>query len=292
MVLAPALAFAQGALEIPGKDSYQSGIGVISGWHCTAQRIEISIDLGAPILVSSHTPRQDTAGVCGRADTGFAMAFNWNILEATQCCEIGSRRQHRLMVFADGVPFADTLFYSKKFNTEYLRGARGVYELRNFPGPDVRTDIYWDEEKQNFSIYYSNESFEPTYPVPTGQLGGTGLYYGAIDSHACGASTTTTRYAKFMVTTTNGRMQAKVEYADGNICELPPVAVDLSTNSDGYLKATFDQNATAACATFAGGALTLYANGRTLMGRGGSCESPTLTGITMYPSLLVSSPVR
>ena len=60
VALFPVLACAEGLLEIPSPRSYQSGIGLISGWHCSAARIEISIDLGPPILVSSHTPREDT----------------------------------------------------------------------------------------------------------------------------------------------------------------------------------------------------------------------------------------
>lgn len=58
---------AQGFLEIPGPNSTQTGISVISGWHCTANRIEIVIDGGAPLLAGSHTSREDTLGVCGRA---------------------------------------------------------------------------------------------------------------------------------------------------------------------------------------------------------------------------------
>ena len=82
LALAPALACAQGRLELPEVSSFQSGIGQISGWHCNAQRIEISIDLGPPILVSSHTPREDTAAICGRSDTGFAMDFQPEYSEA------------------------------------------------------------------------------------------------------------------------------------------------------------------------------------------------------------------
>jgi hypothetical protein len=40
----PSLAFATGALENPVSGSTESGIGVISGWHCTATGITVSID--------------------------------------------------------------------------------------------------------------------------------------------------------------------------------------------------------------------------------------------------------
>ena len=50
----------QGTLEVPAPDSTQSGIGAISGWHCSAGRIEISIDGGPLMLAGSHTARNDT----------------------------------------------------------------------------------------------------------------------------------------------------------------------------------------------------------------------------------------
>jgi len=66
----------QGVLEVPAAASVQSGIGAISGWHCTASRIEIAIDNGPAMLAGSGTSRLDTLGTCGRADTGFSLLFN------------------------------------------------------------------------------------------------------------------------------------------------------------------------------------------------------------------------
>src|SRR5512137_3145389 len=71
---------AQGVLEVPAPNSTQAGIGIVSGWHCSAERIEIVIDQGAPLLAGSHTDREDTLTVCGRIDTGFSLLWNWNLL--------------------------------------------------------------------------------------------------------------------------------------------------------------------------------------------------------------------
>src|SRR5436309_11507677 len=61
-------AAAQGVLEVPAENSTQSGIGVVSGWHCDALRIEVAIDEGPPLLAGSGTERLDTASVCGHPD--------------------------------------------------------------------------------------------------------------------------------------------------------------------------------------------------------------------------------
>jgi hypothetical protein len=104
---------AQGVLEIPAPNSTQTGIGTVSGWHCNANRIEIVIDGGAPLLAGSHTDRGDTLSVCGRIDTGFSLLWNWNLLP-TDCFGC---RYHRVVALADGVPFASTQFQAENFGT-------------------------------------------------------------------------------------------------------------------------------------------------------------------------------
>ena len=42
--LFPTFVFAQATLENPAPNSFQSGLGVVSGWACTANQIEIEFD--------------------------------------------------------------------------------------------------------------------------------------------------------------------------------------------------------------------------------------------------------
>ena len=78
-----------GILENPGPGSFQSGIGLFSGWVCDASQIEIEIlptgndktRLDRTRLQAAYgTIRSDTAGVCGDTDNGFGLLFNWNLL--------------------------------------------------------------------------------------------------------------------------------------------------------------------------------------------------------------------
>ncbi len=72
---------AQAVLENPAPDSAQSGVGVISGWACEANRIEIQFNDRPPQAAAYGTSRPDTQGVCGDSNNGFGLLFNWNRLD-------------------------------------------------------------------------------------------------------------------------------------------------------------------------------------------------------------------
>jgi hypothetical protein len=61
MAAMPSLSCAQGALENPVSGSTESGIGIISGWHCTATNITVTIDGMSLGKAGSSTCRGDTA---------------------------------------------------------------------------------------------------------------------------------------------------------------------------------------------------------------------------------------
>ena len=89
--------WAQATLENPQPDSFQSGIGLISGWACNAQQIEITFNGGPPVEASYGTSRSDTQATCGDADNGFGLPFNWNLL---------GDGVHTVQALADGIEFA------------------------------------------------------------------------------------------------------------------------------------------------------------------------------------------
>lgn len=285
VALIPVLACAQGVLEIPAPNSYQSGIGLISGWHCSAARIEISIDLGPPILVSSHTPREDTAAGCGRSDTGFAMTFNWNILRATGCCDIGEVNYHRVIAFADGMPFADTRFFTTKFgfSAEYLTGKSGTYVLRNFPDPGMAAWITWDQDRQNFAIVKSDNYSQLGYPG----FNGFGSYVGAVKTSGVNICTTPftqntprVRYGTFVVETSSTQLQLRAEYADGGSCQLPAVPLRPERPlTDGAVRARYGPADLATCPELGTSGLDISANGKVLDAVSiASCSQVTITG--------------
>ena len=189
---------AAGVLEIPsatsvGSLSVETGIGLISGWHCSAKRIQVVIDTKPPVDAPYGSSRDDTAGVCGgKTDTGFALLLNWNVL---------STGNHTVKVLADGVEFGRAQVYATNLGSEFLTGLpNATYRLPNFPRLGVATDVTWVEARQNMSILF-------TYALTLG-----GSYYGALLKDGV------PQYAKYDVTIVDGRMSVAVSYADGTTC--------------------------------------------------------------------------
>ena len=132
----------RGALENPSPDSFQSGIGLFSGWVCNAQKIEI--DIGGTLLQAGYgTIRSDTAGVCGDTNNGFGLLFNWNRL---------GDGQHTVRALADGREFGRARFTVTTLGTEFLRGVSGAYRLPDFPRQGRNVLVDWQQASQNFVI--------------------------------------------------------------------------------------------------------------------------------------------
>ncbi len=131
-----------GSLENPSVNSFQSGIGLISGWVCDADRVEVRLN-GQAIAAAYGTERTDTAVVCGDTDNGFGLLFNWNLL---------GDGEHTVEALADGTVFGRTRVRVTTLGTEFLRGVSGRYWLSDFPNAGETAWIDWQEASQNFVI--------------------------------------------------------------------------------------------------------------------------------------------
>ena len=129
-------------LENPQPASFQSGIGVISGWACEARKILIELD-GTPLQAAYGTVREDTWSVCGDTNNGFSLLWNWNNLG------VGT---HTVRALIDGEEFANTTVRVTTFGEQFLRGTSGTFELSNFPVSGETTVVRWEESLQNFVI--------------------------------------------------------------------------------------------------------------------------------------------
>ena len=138
--------WAQATLENPASASYQSGIGLISGWACNATRIEIAFNGGAPQEAAYGTSRGDTQGVCGDADNGFGLLFNWNLL---------GDGTHTVAAAADGVEFARVEVTVTTLGGAFQQGLSGEVLVPNFPEVGTGTVLRWQQVQQNFVISYT-----------------------------------------------------------------------------------------------------------------------------------------
>ena len=136
------ITFVQGYLENPGADSFQSGVGLLSGWVCEAAVVEIELN-GMPQEAAYGTERLDTAGVCGDTDNGFGLLFNWNLL---------SDGEHEVVALVDGVELGRATVTVTTLGAEFLRGAEGECMVEDFPAMGRTVTLEWQQTSQNFVI--------------------------------------------------------------------------------------------------------------------------------------------
>ena len=143
----PQSLWAQAALDSPQPGSFQSGIGVIYGWVCEAERVDIVFNPGtaheARLQAAYGTERADTQGRCTDIDNGFGLAFNWNLLEAGQ---------HTVSARADGQEFAQATVTVTTFGKDRLPGVSGEFVVADFPAAGEQTTLAWQEAVQNFVV--------------------------------------------------------------------------------------------------------------------------------------------
>ncbi|WP_409524836.1 hypothetical protein [Nitrincola sp. MINF-07-Sa-05] len=157
MMMFTSTVFATGTVENPAPSTTEAGIGVISGWHCTSEIIEIYIDDQFIGRAGSGTPRGDTQQICGHQNTGFSLLFNYNLL---------SEGAHVLKAYADGDLFATRTFSSAQSGgADFRHGVSRSIIVDDFPVNGQSTILEWSTAKQNFAIknIVSNQGLDGTY---------------------------------------------------------------------------------------------------------------------------------
>ena len=132
-----------GFLENPSANSFQSGIGVLSGWVCAADEVTITLGDLAPQVAGYGTERLDTLDVCGDTDNGFGLLFNWNLL---------GDGEHVVIATVDGTEFARTTVRVTTLGEEFVRDAVGECTVTDFPHPGETVTLTWQQTSQNFVI--------------------------------------------------------------------------------------------------------------------------------------------
>ncbi len=145
-----AVEYRPGVLENPQPGSFQSGIGVISGWVCEADQVVIEFERPGGTVwrepASYGTSRTDTVekGMCAYPDSGFGLLWNWNKL---------GPGKHTVRAMVDGIVLAEhTLIVTTLGLGEFPKGLRGDYQLEDFPNSGDTTRLLWQEAQQNFVI--------------------------------------------------------------------------------------------------------------------------------------------
>ena len=141
-----------GYLENPGADSFQSGVGVISGWVCEAETVAIELN-GVSQEAAYGTERSDTDGACGDTNNGFGLLFNWNRLgdgEHTVVARVNGVALGRTTV--DGIELGRATVTVTTLGHEFLRDVAGTCAVDDFPMQDETVLLVWQQTSQNFVL--------------------------------------------------------------------------------------------------------------------------------------------
>ena len=165
----PRSLWAQAVFENPPPGSFQSGLGVISGWACEAERIDIVFNAGTDAEVTAQaaygTDRADTRPSCSDSDNGFGLLFNWNLL---------GDGTHTVHARADGEIFGSAAVTVTTLGREFLTGVEKRARLKDFPDTGTDLVVAWQPAIQNFVILGAAPVEPPQYAAPvrvTGPLG-------------------------------------------------------------------------------------------------------------------------
>lgn len=131
-------------LETPVQVNPESGIGVIQGWACDANRITIKIDGGAHIIDAIYgVERSDTESVCGDQNNGFGLVINWGLI---------GDGEHTVQALADGIEFGSARFPVQTFGVPFLLHEAQDFRLSGFPETGRTTTVRWTQAQQNFVV--------------------------------------------------------------------------------------------------------------------------------------------
>jgi hypothetical protein len=158
-------AMGQASLENPLPAGTESGIGIISGYHCTSRNITFRVDGYDLGKAGAGTERGDTKALCGRSDTGFSLLFNFNLLTP------GS---HNLSMYADGqLVESRNFFTTRSAGSEFVAGKTRSLLMQDFPQKGQSTRLDWVTAKQSFVITDSGVNAAANYACDmTSQLHG------------------------------------------------------------------------------------------------------------------------
>jgi hypothetical protein len=133
------------ALENPQPGSFQSGVGLVSGWSCSPG-VSVGVDGGAGLAIPYGSSRGDTAASCGagNTNTGFGFLLNYNLLGAGA---------HVAQLYVNGqaqgspVPFVVTVP-----SGQFLTGVSKEVAVTDFPSAGRTAVLIWQQAQQNFAI--------------------------------------------------------------------------------------------------------------------------------------------
>ena len=154
--------FIAGSVDQPPPNTVQNGLGMVTGWLCSADPVVLEIDglpyhpapMPAPVPPepgpvvgvggSGLPPRAvDPHELCDDTATGFGLPVNWNLL---------GDGQHTIIARLDGIEFSRAAVDVTTLGEEFVADAHGTCSVADFPLPDQQVNLVWQEAGQHFAL--------------------------------------------------------------------------------------------------------------------------------------------
>ena len=154
--------FIAGSVDQPPPLTVQNGLGMVTGWLCSAGPVVLEIDglpyHPAPMPASVPPPPPRVVGtggsglppravdpheLCDDTATGFGLPVNWNLL---------GDGEHTITAYLDGLEFARTVVEVTTLGEEFVHDAHGTCTVDDFPLPDHSVNLVWQEAGQHFAL--------------------------------------------------------------------------------------------------------------------------------------------
>lgn len=183
-----------GNLENPVANSIESGITVISGWHCDATNIEVYIDEVSQGQAGTGTIRSDTESSCGHSESGFSLLVNYGNYEPGD---------HTIRVNVDGVKWQERTFETIRSTGEpFTSGLTKEQIVQDFPQRGDVVKLEWVNAKQSFVATAAKQGLINKVKVLENI---NRVFIGAAKGYQAGLDTSSTsaEYAEFEFATTD-----------------------------------------------------------------------------------------
>ena len=154
--------FIAGQVDQPPPNTVQNGLGMVTGWLCSADPVVLEIDgqpyHPAPLPAPVPEPPSRVVGVggsglalqaaapydlCDDTATGFGLPINWNLLDDGQ---------HTIIARLDGIEFSRTVVQVATLSEEFVEDAQGTCTVPDFPLPDHSVSLVWQAAGQHFAL--------------------------------------------------------------------------------------------------------------------------------------------
>lgn len=134
--------FSQFNFESPAESSIESGVGVVRGWACNAEKIQVIFDDKETLDLPYGGDRPDTNSICNNdGKNGFGSVIFW---------PTHGEGQHTADLLIDDEIVTSVTFMVSGASSDFIKGISGNVTAKDFPSEGSSKNLIWSQANQNF----------------------------------------------------------------------------------------------------------------------------------------------